>query len=278
MKNLRKFVHLLCFKSGHNVRGLEIKSYNLRTYCQISKESKTSGTSATESLVENLAVPDFVSSLSAEKRQEILLELHKLEAAEARKKAEDKLASWRWRSRFGRPSSVHKLGADPTGTYCAIPEGWLKEKAAVAAKPTAKQLQQLALFNALPFVGFGFLDNLIMIIAGDYIDATIGTLLGISTMAAAALGNTISDLAGIGSAWYVEWAAEKIGVTAPPLTPTQMETPGARYSANAGRAIGVVFGCILGMFPLLFITCGKNQESKKEENAKPPDVVDVKKA
>ncbi|KAA0199473.1 hypothetical protein HAZT_HAZT001896 [Hyalella azteca] len=136
----------------------------------------------------------------------------------------------------------------------------------------------VALFNALPFVGFGFLDNLIMIIAGDYIDATIGTLLGISTMAAAALGNTISDLAGIGSAWYVEWAAEKIGVTAPPLTPTQMETPGARYSANAGRAIGVVFGCILGMFPLLFITCGKNQESKKEENAKPPDVVDVKKA
>ena len=39
-----------------------------------------------------------------------------------------KLASWRWRSRFGRPS-MHKLGADPTGTYCKIPDGWLKEKA-----------------------------------------------------------------------------------------------------------------------------------------------------
>jgi hypothetical protein len=31
---------------------------------------------------------------------------------------------------------------------------------------------------------------------------TIGMTLGISTMAAAALGNTISDVAGIGSAWY----------------------------------------------------------------------------
>jgi Transmembrane protein 65 len=28
--------------------------------------------------------------------------------------------------------------------------------------------------------------------------------LGISTMAAAALGNTISDIAGIGSAWYAK--------------------------------------------------------------------------
>ena len=62
---------------------------------------------------------------------------------------------------------------------------------------------------------------------------TIGTVLGISTLAAAALGNTISDLAGIGSAWYVESAAEKIGVRAPPLTPQQLGSSGARWSANA---------------------------------------------
>ena len=34
---------------------------------------------------------------------------------------------------------------------------------------------------------------------------------GMSTMAAAALGNTISDLLGIGSAWYVESLADKLG-------------------------------------------------------------------
>ena len=68
---------------------------------------------------------------------------------------------------------------------------------------------------------------------GDYIDFTIGTVFGLSTMAAAALGNTISDLAGIGSAWYVENAAEKIGVKAPPLTNAQLESSKARWSANA---------------------------------------------
>ena len=72
-------------------------------------------------------------------------------------------------------------------------------------------MRKLAIHNSIPFVGFGFLDNLIMILAGEYIDMTLGMTLGISTMAAAALGNTISDLCGIGSAWYVETWATKLG-------------------------------------------------------------------
>jgi hypothetical protein len=39
--------------------------------------------------------------------------------------------------------------------------------------------------SAIPFVGFGFLDNLIMIVAGDYIDAKLGAAFAISTMASA---------------------------------------------------------------------------------------------
>ena len=46
-------------------------------------------------------------------------------------------------------------------------------------------------------VGFGFADNAIMIVAGDRIDATLGVRLGFSTLAAAGLGNLISDVAGI---------------------------------------------------------------------------------
>merc|ERR1712038_1665979 len=76
-------------------------------------------------------------------------------------------------------------------------------------RPTSTQLRQLAIFQAMPFVGFGFLDNFIMIIAGEYIDTHIGTTLCISTMAAAALGNTVSDVFGIASAWYVEhWSGK----------------------------------------------------------------------
>lgn len=41
----------------------------------------------------------------------------------------DKLAGQRWRSKLGRPSKVPTLGdVDPTGTYCPVPEDWLKKK------------------------------------------------------------------------------------------------------------------------------------------------------
>lgn len=91
-----------------------------------------------------------------------------------------------------------------------------------------------------------------MILAGEYIDHNIGITLGISTMAAAALGNTISDLFGIGSAWYVERMAAKLGVQAPALTLEQLELPISRIASTAGRAVGVTIGCLLGMAPLMF--------------------------
>ena len=52
--------------------------------------------------------------------------------------------------------------------------------------PSRAQLWRLALANGVPFVGFGFADNVIMILAGDAIDASLGVKLGLSTLAAAA--------------------------------------------------------------------------------------------
>lgn len=41
-----------------------------------------------------------------------------------------KLAATRWRTRFGRYANVSKLGeVDPTGSFCAFPDDWLKRKA-----------------------------------------------------------------------------------------------------------------------------------------------------
>lgn len=51
-------------------------------------------------------------------------------------------------------------------------------------------------------------------------------------MAAAALGNTISDILGIGSAYYVELMAQKIGFKPPKLTPIQLDLPRSRRAAN----------------------------------------------
>lgn len=56
----------------------------------------------------------------------------------------------------------------------------IQEDAEISTSPTLNQLKLVLVHQMLPFVGFGFLDNLIMILAGEYLDLTIGVTLGIS--------------------------------------------------------------------------------------------------
>ena len=56
-----------------------------------------------------------------------------------------------------------------------------------------------------------------------------------------------------------------VGAHPPDLTPDQLEMPSSRISANLGRCLGVAFGCLLGMFPLLFINTSGNEEAEKEQ-------------
>ncbi|KAJ8931706.1 hypothetical protein NQ314_015353, partial [Rhamnusium bicolor] len=88
--------------------------------------------------------------------------------------------------------------------------------------------------------------------SGDYIDLYLGSYFCLTTMGAAALGNTLSDILGIGSAFYVERLANRIGFKPPKLSPMQLDMSCSRNSANAGRVLGVTLGCLLGMCPLLF--------------------------
>ncbi|XP_025110404.1 transmembrane protein 65-like isoform X2 [Pomacea canaliculata] len=131
--------------------------------------------------------------------------------------------------------------------------------------PTSEQLRLVALHQALPFIGFGFLDNLIMIIAGEYIDAKLGAVLGISTMAAAGLGNLISDVAGVGSAHYIERFVGWFGVKTPHLTPQQVDLKWTRWASSLGKMIGVTIGCLLGMFPLLFFNNNEKEDLSTPE-------------
>ena len=67
-------------------------------------------------------------------------------------------------------------------------------------------------------VGFGFIDNFFMLIAGDAIDESFGATLVISTMAAAALGNWVSDMLGLGLSNSIEvcaWSCERKRVLEP---------------------------------------------------------------
>lgn len=83
-------------------------------------------------------------------------------------------------------------------------------------------------------------------------------------MAAAALGNTFSDVMGIGSAYYVERFASYVGYQPPKLTPMQLDMPLSRSFANLGRVIGVTLGCLLGMFPLIFLPSDEEKEKTKK--------------
>uniref|UniRef100_A0A146MFX0 Transmembrane protein 65 n=1 Tax=Lygus hesperus TaxID=30085 RepID=A0A146MFX0_LYGHE len=211
----------------------------------------------------------LILKLTEEERSNLKVSLKEFESQLLKEEYKGQLAAFRWRSKFGRPSSVPNLGdVDPTGSYCPVPEDWLLKKYAESVtKPTSAQLFQLGIVNAVPFVGFGFLDNSIMLICGDYIEATLGSVVVMTTMAAAALGNTFSDIIGIGSAYYVELAATKIGIKPPPLSPVQLDLKSSRVCSNLGRVIGVTIGCILGMTPLLFKKEKTNDDKAESSDA-----------
>ncbi|KAF7492614.1 Transmembrane protein 65 [Sarcoptes scabiei] len=152
---------------------------------------------------------------------------------------------------------ISQISKDSSPNLTIVQDGAMKTTEDLKLKdekpPSFRQLGQLFLVHSLPFVGFGFLDNLLMIVAGDYIDLTIGVALGISTMAAAGLGNALSDIAGVGSAYYVEMIAAKIGVESPKLSFNQLQMRRTRWLVQISRAIGVAIGCLIGMLPLIFL-------------------------
>ncbi|XP_017856745.1 PREDICTED: uncharacterized protein LOC108609535 [Drosophila arizonae] len=124
---------------------------------------------------------ELLCNLDADERHNLRDAMFKLEADKEKKQYESQLAVGSWRTRFGRLSN--KVGqVDPTGTFCAVPDEWLKKKLVEAAEPpTARQLYSIFFVNAVPFVAFGFLDNFIMIMAvsiGRIIGITAGCLIG----------------------------------------------------------------------------------------------------
>uniref|UniRef100_A0A3Q0S189 Transmembrane protein 65 n=1 Tax=Amphilophus citrinellus TaxID=61819 RepID=A0A3Q0S189_AMPCI len=138
----------------------------------------------------------------------------------------------------------------PKERTCLLQELQIFESKAIAqgnpSPPTAPQIRYVLFHNAIPFVGFGFLDNAIMIAAGTQIELSIGVTLGISTMAGKS---------------YVEVLASKLGMQVPDLTPKQVDMWQTRLSSHMGKAIGVSIGCILGMFPLLFLSDSDDKDS-----------------
>nr|XP_060467279.1 transmembrane protein 65 isoform X3 [Panthera onca] len=111
---------------------------------------------------------DFIYSLHSTERSCLLKELHRFESiaiAQAYRYPKPEIAIVKRAKKVSSaetPDSFEKLEAPP---------------------PTPGQLRYVFIHNAIPFIGFGFLDNAIMIVAGTHIEMSIGIILGISTMA-----------------------------------------------------------------------------------------------
>jgi len=134
---------------------------------------------------------------------------------------------------------------------------------APAPPPRGDQLRSLALLSAVPCFVFGFLDNSIMLIAGETIEASFGLKFGLSGLACAALGNIIADTTGQLSGGTVDSVLRPY-LPNPRLTPQQHGARSAKITAVFGGAVGIIVGCCLGSFPLLFQK-GKDHDEKADE-------------
>ena len=84
-------------------------------------------------------------------------------------------------------------------------------------------------------------------------------------MCAAAIGNIISDVAGIMLGTVIEdFCANYLKLPMPNLTTAQRQLRSVRFANQLGCAVGIVVGCIIGMFPLFFIDSKKVQTMKRE--------------
>lgn len=117
--------------------------------------------------------------------------------------------------------------------------------------PTRSQLLQLGLIAAVPCFTFGFLDNAIMLVAGEQIEAHLGVSLGLSAMACAAAGNVIADTTGQVSGGTVERWLRPV-FQAPNLSAAQCASRRVSVVRAVAGALGIAVGCICGSFPLLF--------------------------
>uniref|UniRef100_A0A7S0JGN2 EF-hand domain-containing protein n=1 Tax=Calcidiscus leptoporus TaxID=127549 RepID=A0A7S0JGN2_9EUKA len=139
------------------------------------------------------------------------------------------------------------------------------ERETVAAPATPDQLRILFRTTMLPYIGFGCTDNALMVIMGDAIDGSIGVMLGLSTLAAAALGNAFSNGTGMLLHGFIERFATSLGLADPRLTLQQRMSKDVKNVKAAAGFCGVVTGCIIGMAPLLFLKRGQRPDEAEAE-------------
>jgi hypothetical protein len=115
-----------------------------------------------------------------------------------------------------------------------------------------QQIQSVLMSAAIPMVGFGFMDNFVMIQAGGYIDSTLGVQFGLATLTAAAMGQVVSDVSGVLFGGSLERILSPF-IKQVKLSTAQQRLPAVARLRLAGAVGGVIVGCILGASSLYFV-------------------------
>lgn len=129
-------------------------------------------------------------------------------------------------------------------------------------QPTRTQLRRVFTKAAIPMIGFGFIDQTVMLQAGNAIDCTLGVTFGLSTLTAAAFGQICSDASGVLFGGTLDRLFLAAGLPTANLTTAQRGLPVVSRTKLAGSLVGVIFGCALGLLNLLFIDTNRSSTLK----------------
>lgn len=117
-------------------------------------------------------------------------------------------------------------------------------------------LFHVVLRSSIPYLAFGIIDNGLMLCCGEWIDSTIAVRFCLSSMASAGLGNALSCATGVVTGGFIEricLRSRLIKRHSPSLTPKQALSRGVRNAHIVGSVMGILIGCLIGMFPLLLV-------------------------
>jgi len=130
------------------------------------------------------------------------------------------------------------------------------------ARPPFALLSRHFISCAIPMVGFGMMDNTILIRAGDAIDRHFGADLNLSSIEAAACGQVLSDFCGVVCGGVVE-SLSRYFILPPVFSASQLTLRITQVVGTAGAATGVVVGCVLGMGNLVFMDLEEAERRKR---------------
>jgi len=105
----------------------------------------------------------------------------------------------------------------------------------------------------------------VLIYAGDAIDNSVGVAFGLSSLAAAAMGQIFSDTSGVLFGGAIEAWVLRAGFIMPTLTAEQNVMRVTRTTSTAGKVCGVIAGCCLGLLNLLLIDPHAAEKAKEEK-------------